>query len=177
MDPLSFYLGTIRPRWSNLAHANSPTDPGDQYPDWYLKEAGIPALTAYARKCCSYPHYSYTADSPLQLWDTMRPAPECWLNMAGGTLRDDCDGIHAAMGWGIRKVYPNWVLLTAACLPLGNSHTVLAIPELWWLVDYTKVVECNSFVGAVDYLKNRRKGTKLLGTNINTWDPVGAKWT
>lgn len=121
-----------------------------------------------------YKSFTYKYDDISMLFDAIDTPPQCLFYLENSTLKDDCDGYHAAIYHLVThrvENASNIKLITVVTKPFTNSHTmcVFDLNDKTFLADYQKVIEIQGYSDALDHMK-QAYSTKPIYYHLNTWD-------
>lgn len=83
--------------------------------------------------------FKYTKDPLNQLWDSIVPPPQNYLNYVNNNLADDCDGFHSAVYHILAGNNIICYLMTANSINSGHCVLIFCYLNNWYIVDYTSI--------------------------------------
>lgn len=86
-----------------------------------------------------YDKFNYTKDGMDELGDSMRPPAQCYKDAVEGTLKDDCDGFHAALYHAMAAQGKPTYLIAVLPRNFKSGHCILGGIDPngnWYAQDY-----------------------------------------
>lgn len=86
-----------------------------------------------------YKKFRYTHDGVDQLFDSIVPPPQNYINYRHDLVYDDCDGFHSTLYHCLHRSNIECYLLTANAIGAGHCILLYKLNAKWGVVDYTSV--------------------------------------
>lgn len=96
--------------------------------------------------------FHYTSDDYTELWDSLTPPSQLYVDYLAGKVEDDCDGFHSLVYHILSNSGIECYLLTANARKADHCILLCYVEGLWWVVDYSKLY--NGFSTAKEAIEN-----------------------